>query len=38
MATKTDMVAQDEKRRSHCLSGPSGQGEINASAWCRCGA
>lgn len=22
------------RRGSHCLSGPSGQGKINASAWC----
>lgn len=34
MATKTDMVAQREKRHSHCLSELSGQGKINASAWC----
>ena len=34
MATKTDVVAQHGKRHSHCLSGPSGQGKINASAWC----
>lgn len=38
MVTKTDIVAQDDKRCSHCLSKSSGQGEINGSAWCRCGA
>lgn len=34
MATKTDTVAGHGKRHSRGLSGPSGQGKINASAWC----